>query len=55
MIKGIKENLLDRKHTQHIIDYSFTKIFQPKFKLKIMTTLHLLESTIPTIILFIAA
>ena len=32
MIKGIKENLLDRKHTQHIIDYSFTKIFQPKFQ-----------------------
>ena len=27
----LKEHLLDRKHPKHIIDYSFTKIFQPKF------------------------
>ena len=26
------EHLLDRKHPQHFIDYSFGKIFQPKFK-----------------------
>ena len=28
----LKEHLLDRKHPQYIIDYSFTKIFQPKFQ-----------------------
>ena len=28
----LKEHLLDRKHPQHIKDYSFTKIFQPKFQ-----------------------
>ena len=26
------EHLLDRKHPQHFIDYSFAKIFQPKLK-----------------------
>ena len=26
----LKEHILDRKHPQYIIDYSFTKIFQPK-------------------------
>ena len=31
-LKELKEHLLDRKHPQHIIDYSFTKIFQPKFQ-----------------------
>ena len=30
--KELKEHLLDRKHPQHIIDYSFTKVFQPKFQ-----------------------
>ena len=28
----LKEHILDRKHPQYIIDYSFTKIFQPKFQ-----------------------
>ena len=31
-LKELKEHLLDKKHSQHIIDYSFTKIFQPKFQ-----------------------
>ena len=31
-LKELKEHLLDRKHPQHIIDNSFTKIFQPKFQ-----------------------
>ena len=31
-MKGLKEHLLDRKHPQYIIDYSFTKIIQPKFQ-----------------------
>ena len=31
-LKELKEHLLDRKHPQHILDYSFTKIFQPKFQ-----------------------
>ena len=31
-LKELKEHLLDRKHPQHFIDYSFTKIFQPKFQ-----------------------
>ena len=31
-LKELKEHVFDRKQTQHIIDYSFTKIFQPKFK-----------------------
>ena len=31
-LKELKEHLLDRKILQHIIDYSFTKIFQPKFQ-----------------------
>ena len=31
-LKELKEHLLDRKHPQHIIDYSFTKIFQRKFQ-----------------------
>ena len=31
-LKELKEHLLDRKHPQYIIDYSFTKIFQPKFQ-----------------------
>ena len=31
-LNKLKEHLLDRKHPQHIIDYSFTKIFQPKFQ-----------------------
>ena len=50
-LKELKEHLLDRKHPQYIIDYSFTKIFQPEFKLKIAIALHLSEPTIPTIIL----
>ena len=33
-LKELKEHLLDRKHPQHVIDYSFTKIFQPKFQTK---------------------
>ena len=31
-LKKLKEHLLDRKHPHHVIDYSFTKIFQPKFQ-----------------------
>ena len=31
-LKKLKEHLLDRRRQQHIIDYSFTKIFQPKFQ-----------------------
>ena len=31
-LKELKEHLLDRKHPQHITDYSFTKIFQPKYQ-----------------------
>ena len=31
-LKELKEHLLDKKHSQHIIDYKFTKIFQPKFQ-----------------------
>ena len=31
-IKELKEHLLDRKHPQHIIDYRFTKMFQPEFQ-----------------------
>ena len=31
-LKELKEHLLDRRHPQNIIDYSFTKIFQPKFQ-----------------------
>ena len=31
-LKELKEHLLDRKHPQYIIYYSFTKIFQPKFQ-----------------------
>ena len=31
-LKELKEHLLDRKHPQHIIDYRFTKIFQPRFQ-----------------------
>ena len=31
-LKGLKEHLLDRRRPQYIIDYSFTKIFQPKFQ-----------------------
>ena len=31
-LKELKEHLLDRKHPQHIIGYSFTKMFQPKFQ-----------------------
>ena len=31
-LKELKEYLLDRKHPQHIIDYCFPKIFQPKFQ-----------------------
>ena len=31
-LKELKEHLLNRKHPQHIIDYSFTKVFQPKFQ-----------------------
>ena len=29
-MKELKEHLPDRKHPHHIIDYSFTKTFQPK-------------------------
>ena len=29
-MKELKEHVLDRKH--HILDYSFIKIFQPKFQ-----------------------
>ena len=28
----LKEHLLDTKHPKHIIDYSFTKMFQPKLQ-----------------------
>ena len=31
-LKELKEHLLGRKNPQHIIDYSFTKIFQPRFQ-----------------------
>ena len=31
-LKELKEHLRDRKHPQHIIDYSFTKIFYTKFQ-----------------------
>ena len=30
-LKELKEHLTDRNHPQHIIDYSFTEIFPPKF------------------------
>ena len=51
-LKELKELLLDRKHPQHIVDCSFTKIFQPKFQIKkIMITLHLPEPAIPVIML----
>ena len=33
-LKELKRHLLDRKHPQHIIGYSFTKMFQPKFQTK---------------------
>ena len=33
-LKELKEHLLDRKHPQHIIDYSFTKVFRPKFQIE---------------------
>ena len=33
-LKELKEHLLDRKHLQHIKDYSFTKYFIKKIKLK---------------------
>ena len=44
-LKELKEYLLP----QHVIDYSFTKIFQPKFHIEITIALHLSEPTIPTI------
>ena len=47
-LKELKEHLLDRKHPQHIIDYSFTKIFLPKFQTQKTIMLHL---STPTIIL----
>ena len=47
-LKELKEHLLDRKHAQHIIDYSFTKTFLPKLELKITIPLHLSEPTMPT-------
>ena len=50
-LKELNKYLLDRKHPQHIIDYSFTKTCQSKFKLKLTIVLHLSETTIPTIIL----
>ena len=31
-LKELKEHLRERKHPQHIIDYSFRKIFRPKFQ-----------------------
>ena len=31
-LKELKEHLLDRKHPQHVTDYSFTKIFQQNFQ-----------------------
>ena len=31
-LKELKERLLDIKHRQNITDYSFKKIFQPKFQ-----------------------
>ena len=31
-LKKLKEHLLNRTNQEHIIDYSFTKIFQPKFQ-----------------------
>ena len=31
-LKELKEHLLDRKYPQHIIGYSFTEIYQPKFQ-----------------------
>ena len=31
-LKELKEHLLDRKHPQHVIGYSFTEIYQPKFQ-----------------------
>ena len=33
-LKELNKHLLDRKHPQHIIGYSFTKMFQPKFQTK---------------------
>ena len=49
-LKELKEHLLDKKHPQHIIDYSFTKIFQPKFQTEKTITLHLSKLIIPTLI-----
>ena len=43
--------MLDRKHPRDILDYSFTKIFRPNFKLAIDLALHLSKPTIPTTIL----
>ena len=31
-LKELKEHLREREHPQHIIDYSFRKIFRPKFQ-----------------------
>ena len=31
-LEKLKEHLLDRKHGQHVIDYSFTKIYHPTFQ-----------------------
>ena len=49
-LKELKEHLLDRKHPEQIIDYSFTKNLSQNIKLKITIALHLSEPTIPTII-----
>ena len=50
-LKQLKEHSLDRKHPQHIKDYSFTKIFQPKFQTENKIAPHLSEPPIPNIIL----
>ena len=50
-LKKLKGFLLDRKHPQHIIDYSFAKIFQPKFQTENNDSITFIEPTIPNIIL----
>ena len=46
-LKALKEHLIDRKHPQHIIDCSFTKIFQPKFQTENNDNITLMRTYYP--------
>ena len=46
-LKEIKKYLLDRKHPQHTIDYSFTKIFTPKFQTEINNNITFIKTYNP--------